>query len=64
MIARRSYAYYEAAANILREENEGDMTYFLEYYLDNLPVLVDKPDGPHIMLRDCDISYFVKGANV
>ena len=33
MIARRSYAYYEAAANILREENEGDMTYFLEYYL-------------------------------
>ena len=40
------------------------MTYFLEYYLDNLPVLVDKPDGPHIMLRDCDISYFVKGANV
>jgi len=37
---------------------------FLEYYLDNLPVLVDKPDGPHIMLKDCDISYFVMGANV
>ena len=42
MIARRSYAYYEAAANILREENEGDMTYFLEYYLDLLSRAIDE----------------------
>ena len=42
LIARRSYAYYEAAANILREENEGDMTYFLEYYLDLLSRAIDE----------------------
>lgn len=42
LIARRSYAYYEAAANILREENEGDMTYFIEYYLELLSRAVDE----------------------
>ncbi len=42
LIARRSYAYYEAAANILREENEGDMTYFVEYYLELLSRAVDE----------------------
>ena len=42
LIARRSYAYYEAAANILREENEGDMTYFVEYFLELLSRAVDE----------------------
>lgn len=42
LIARRSYAYYEAAANILREENEGDMTYFVEYFLELLSRGVDE----------------------
>ena len=42
LIARRSYAYYEASANILREENEGDMTYFVEYYLELLSRAVDE----------------------
>ena len=33
LIARNGYPYYNAAANILRSENGGDLTYFLEYYL-------------------------------
>ena len=33
LIARNGYPYYNAVANILREENGGDLTYFVEYYL-------------------------------
>ena len=33
LIARNGYPYYNAAANILRSENGGDLTYFIEYYL-------------------------------
>lgn len=42
LIARRSYAYYEATANILREENGGDLTYFLEFFLELLSRAVDE----------------------
>ena len=42
LIARRSYGYYEAMANILREENGGDMTYFIEYCLELLARAVDE----------------------
>ena len=42
LIARKGYAYYEATANILREENGGDMTYFLEFFLDLLSRAVDE----------------------
>ena len=42
LIARRSYAYYEAIANILREENGGDQTYFLEFFLELLSRAVDE----------------------
>ncbi len=42
LIARKSYGYYEAIANILREENCGDLTYFLEYYLEILARAVDE----------------------
>lgn len=33
LIARNSYSYFNAISNILRIENEADMTYFIEYYL-------------------------------
>jgi len=33
LIARKSYAYFNAMANILLPENCGDMTYFIEYFL-------------------------------
>ena len=33
LIARNGYPYYNAVANILRQENGGDLTYFIEYYL-------------------------------
>ena len=33
IIARTSYEYFRAIANILRVENGADLTYFLEYYL-------------------------------
>ncbi len=42
LIARKSYAYYEATANILREENGGDLTYFLEFFLELLSRAVDE----------------------
>ncbi len=42
LIARKSYGYYEAIANILREENGGDMTYFLEYFMELLSRAVDE----------------------
>ena len=42
LIAKRSYAYYEATANILREENGGDLTYFMEYFLELLSRAVDE----------------------
>ena len=42
LIARKSYGYYEAMTNILREENGGDLTYFFEYYLDLLARAVDE----------------------
>lgn len=42
LIARKSYGYYEALANILREENGGDLTYFLEYFLELLSRAVDE----------------------
>ena len=33
LIARKSYAYFNAMANILLPENSGDLTYFVEYFL-------------------------------
>lgn len=42
LIARKSYGYYEAMANILCEENGGDLTYFLEYFLELLSRAVDE----------------------
>ena len=42
LIARKSYGYYEAMANILRDENGGDLTYFMEYFLELLSRAVDE----------------------
>ena len=42
LTARKGYGYYEAIANILREENGGDLTYFIEYYLELLARAVDE----------------------
>lgn len=42
LIARKGYAYYEATANILREENGNDLTYFTEYFLNLLSRAVDE----------------------
>ena len=42
LIARRSYAYYEATANILREDSGGDLTYFVEYFMELLSRAVDE----------------------
>ena len=42
LIARKGYAYFGAMVNILREENGGDLTYFMEYYLELLARAVDE----------------------
>lgn len=42
LIARRSYAYYESIANSMRGENEGDLTYFLDHFLELLSRAVDE----------------------
>lgn len=41
LIARNSYNYFNAIANILRTENGADLTYFIEYYLVFLSSAVD-----------------------
>ena len=33
LIAKNGFPYYGAAANIMRAESNGDLTYFLEYYM-------------------------------
>lgn len=42
LIARKSYGYYEAINNILRDENGGDLTYFIEYFMILLSRAVDE----------------------
>lgn len=42
VIAKTSYEYFRAIANILRTENGADMTYFLEYYMIVLSETVDE----------------------
>ena len=41
VLARTSYEYFRAIANILRVENGADLTYFLEYYLVTLSSAVN-----------------------
>ena len=42
VLARTSYEYFRAIANILRTENGADLTYFLEYYLVALSAAVNE----------------------
>lgn len=42
ILARTSYEYFRAIANILRIENGSDLTYFLEYYLVSLSAAVSE----------------------
>ena len=41
VIARENYRYYKSMCEILRHENGGDMTYFVEYYLEMLTRALD-----------------------
>ena len=41
VIARESYRYYKSMKEIIRTENGGDMTYFMEYYLELLVRALD-----------------------
>ena len=41
VIARENYRYYKAMRDIIRPENGGDMTYFMEYYLELLVRALD-----------------------
>lgn len=40
-IARESYRYFKAMREIIRSDNEGDLTYFVEYYLELLVRALD-----------------------
>ena len=42
LIARNGYGYFNAIANILRTENGGDLTYFIEYFLTLLSSAIDE----------------------
>ena len=42
LIARKSYGYFSAIENILREENAGDLTYFIEYFMEMLSRAIDE----------------------
>ena len=41
MIAKESYRYYKCMCEIIRSENGGDLTYFIEYYLELLVRAID-----------------------
>lgn len=41
MIARESFRYFKSMQDIIRSESEGDLTYFIEYYLDLLARSID-----------------------
>ncbi len=41
IIARENYRYFKSMQDIIRSENGGDLTYFVEYYLDLLARSVD-----------------------
>ena len=41
MIARESFRYFKSMQDIIRAENGGDLTYFIEYYLDLLARSID-----------------------
>ena len=41
LIAKESFRYYKAMQDIIRSENDGDLTYFMEYYLDLLARAID-----------------------
>ena len=41
VIARESYRYYKCMCEIIRSENGGDLTYFLQYYLELLVRALD-----------------------
>ena len=41
VIARESYRYYKSMCEIIRSENGGDLTYFLQYYLELLVRALD-----------------------
>lgn len=41
MIARESYRYFKSMQDIIRSEGCGDLTYFIEYYLDLLSRAID-----------------------
>lgn len=41
MIARESYRYFKSMQDIIRSENGGDLTYFIEYFLDLLARSID-----------------------
>ena len=41
VIAKENYRYYKCMQEILRSENGGDLTYFMEYYLDLLVRALD-----------------------
>ena len=42
LIARKGYGYYDSMVNIMREENGGDLTYFLEYFFELLSRAIDE----------------------
>lgn len=42
LIARKSYEYYNAVANVLRSDSQGDITYFLDHYLELLSRAIDE----------------------
>lgn len=41
MIARESFRYFKSMQDIVRSESDGDLTYFIEYYLDLLARSID-----------------------
>lgn len=42
VIAKEGYRYYKSMQDVIRSESDGDLTYFIEYYLDLLARSIDE----------------------
>ena len=51
VIAKESYRYYKCMQEILRTENGGDLTYFMEYFLDLLVRALDNKKNGNCVER-------------
>ena len=60
LIVRDHYNYFKQMANIMKHENGGDMTYFIEYYIDLLTRAITEKNRPPGSRKNSDEAGYQK----